>query len=77
MAEVTLTGLLFFNISWDINFMHYILILFMATQSSQTGGAGISAEFSSKENCEVAGKALAKSAHERRNYVLTYGCFAK
>lgn len=58
--------------------MQYVLILFLATSpSSQSGAASISQQFSSQQACESVGRALIKSAEDRGNYVLTWGCFAR
>lgn len=56
----------------------FILIIFMATSSyGKSGAAGISQEFGTEAACNLAGQSLAKDAHTRGNYVLTWGCFKK
>lgn len=56
----------------------FVLIMFMATSSStQSGAAAISHEFDSEQACVSAGKALAGNAVDRKNYVITWGCFSK
>lgn len=58
--------------------MVYILIMFLSTSPSDpSGAASISQEFTSQETCRIAGASLAKSAHEKQNYVLSWGCFQK
>lgn len=56
----------------------YVLILVISpAASSQAGAAAVVQEFSSKETCEAAGKALVEQAVKGRNYVMAWGCFKK
>ncbi len=56
----------------------FILIIVLATgSSSQAGATTVQVEFASEARCLAVGKALVEDVRNRRNYVLTWGCFAK
>lgn len=56
----------------------HILIIVLATSSyERSGAATVQAEFSSSSACTQAGNALIRQAQERKNYILTWGCFPK
>ena len=57
----------------------WILVIFMATSlNTDSGTAGVTEEFTSKEHCMQAGTALVKNATDKRYIsVLTWGCFPK
>lgn len=58
--------------------MHFILIIFMATSSSNQAGAGtVAIEFNNERACKEAGASLVSEAHTRGNYTLTWGCYEK
>lgn len=56
----------------------FILIIVLATSPvGQSGAAAVQVEFTSEARCMSAARALVDDATRRRNYVLTWGCFAK
>lgn len=56
--------------------MKFILIIFMATSSTDRAGAGaVSATFADQQACVTAGVALTKQGDERGNFTLSWGCF--
>lgn len=58
--------------------MKWVLIMFMASSNDyRAGNAGLDVGFESQRQCELAGKSLAKQAHERGGKVLTWGCFER
>jgi hypothetical protein len=56
----------------------YILILILSTSpSSQSGAAGVAAEFTTHSACAAAGASLVAEASRRGNFVLSWGCYPK
>lgn len=56
--------------------MKFILIIFMATSSTdKAGAAAVSTAFADQKACVTAGAALTKQGDERGNFTLSWGCF--
>lgn len=56
----------------------FTLIIVASTSSStQSGSATITADFTTLEKCMVAQEKILNQLTERKNFVLTNGCYAK
>jgi hypothetical protein len=56
----------------------WIMVIVLATSNYTTSGASaVQVEFTSQEKCIHAINSLSTMAQDRRNYILTKGCFKK
>lgn len=54
----------------------FVLIMALSTSDgNRAGSTSINQEFASYELCRAAGESLSRDAHNRSNYVLTWGCY--